>query len=176
MRSGDWNAIRCEENSFHHLLTKRETEKLAVCVFTCASKCKHMQGHLVPTQWVWLAERESESKQRDGLNPEWRSSVCLEKYYINYYTIFLLVLPPLLTLNLVFTWRRLLQSLGFLLVFLLVLVFLLLFFLLLSLIFVCQIIKAFFIQFVVTFGEKRRDFKTDLGLRLVHDSSLDEIL
>lgn len=77
------------------------------------------------------------------------------------YTIVLLVLLCLslalplqpLTLIVVFTRGCLLESPGFLLL----LVFLLLRLWLLSLLFVCQVVKAFFaqLQFVVNFGEKK---------------------
>lgn len=83
-----------------------------------------------------------------------------------FYTIVMLVVLCLslvlflqpLALILVFARGCLLWSLGFLLV----LVFLLLFLWLLSLLFVCKVIKAFFIQlqFAVIFGEKRKDLIT----------------
>ncbi len=90
-------------------------------------------------------------------------------------TIFLLCLSQALLLQpvpliLVFTWGRLLQRLRFLL-------FLssLLSFLLFALLFVCQVIKAFFIQLqVVAFGEKERIFL--LGLRSVHHAADNKFL
>ena len=101
----------------------------------------------------------------------WKTSGCNNKK-INYYTIFLLVPQPL-TLILVFTRGRLLQSLGFFLVSFLILDIPLMFLQLLSLLFVCQVIKAFFIQLLVVFGEKekRTYYIIHLRLRVVCDKS-----
>lgn len=41
MRSGDWNVVQHKANRLNYLLTRHETEQLAVCVFTYADKCKH---------------------------------------------------------------------------------------------------------------------------------------